>query len=241
MVGAHPDDESIAGPLLAYACVYKRNPCHIAVFTRGSIGSCGLFLKGCSPDLATVRSKEMKKAARRYQAGLDVGDFDERIAELATSNLTSRGGRASLDIEGSPHRWLGEIIEGFRPDVILTLDENNGFTGNHEHKVVSRLVKEVINSVERASPAYDHLAVFHVLNRYTMLKPMLGNDPGRPTEKWDMHRTCGEQACVNLAMEIAWEHRSQIAVSTLGLFVLLADKFDVLYLRRLPDRDSTNR
>jgi hypothetical protein len=49
VVSAHPD-KSLAGPLLAYACLQKGNPCHIAVFTRGGGGTCGL-LRGCKPDL----------------------------------------------------------------------------------------------------------------------------------------------------------------------------------------------
>ena len=62
VVSAHPDDESLTGPLLAYACLQKGNPCHIAVFTRGGGGTCGL-LRGCKPDLATVRTQEMKERA----------------------------------------------------------------------------------------------------------------------------------------------------------------------------------
>lgn len=34
-------------------------------------------------------------------------------------------------------------------------------------------------------------------------------------------------------MNIAGEHRSQLAVSALALFVLFADQFDGLYLRKL--------
>lgn len=85
VVGAHPDDESLAGPLLAYACIQKGNDCHIAVFTRGEGGSCGLFLflTRCQPDLATVRAREMERAAERYGAGLDVGDFSARRSVLA--------------------------------------------------------------------------------------------------------------------------------------------------------------
>jgi hypothetical protein len=34
LISAHPDDESLAGLLLAYACLQKGNPCHNLVAVR---------------------------------------------------------------------------------------------------------------------------------------------------------------------------------------------------------------
>jgi Uncharacterized proteins, LmbE homologs len=231
VVSAHPDDESLSGPLLAYACLQKKNKCHIAVFTRGGGGTCGL-LKGCKPDLATVRTQEMQAVAKRYRAGLDIANFSPS-SNLARQKEKREVIRATWEAEGDPHGWLHGVIERFQPDLLITLDPDHGFTGNVEHQLVSILVNEVLHPDTGSPPGPPHLTVFHVLNRYAVLKPLLGNDPAEPTEQWDLTRLCGTQTCVRVAAEIAREHRSQLMVSALGLFVLFADKFKTLYLRKL--------
>lgn len=229
-VGAHPDDESLAGPLLADACVQKGNDCHIASFTRGGGGTCGRFLTGCTPDLATVRTQEMQAVAERYGIGLDLGDFSNQPPRNIKE--TPEAIRAVWETEGNPRRWLTKIIERFQPDVLITLDPD-GFTGHAEHRLASVLVNEVMYPEKGKPPGPKHLTVFHVLNRYQSLEPLLGNDPAIPTETWDLSRTCGRQTCVQMAMDIAREHRSQLVVSALALFVLFADRFEALHLRKL--------
>jgi LmbE family N-acetylglucosaminyl deacetylase len=233
VVGAHPDDESLAGPLLAYACIEKGNKCHIAIFTTGGGGSCGLFLKGCKPDLATVRTQEMEKVAKLYGVSLDIGDFSNQPPKVTDEKRNLDAIRAAWEDEGDPLRWLREIIERFRPDVLITLDPDHGFTGHAEHQLASILVNEVLDPEHGTPPGPRHLSVFHLINRYRILKPLLGNDPAMPTEQWDLSHMCGEQTCARMATEIAREHRSQLAVSSLALFVLFADKLETLYLRKL--------
>lgn len=238
VVGAHPDDESLAGPLLAYACIQKGNDCHIAVFTRGEGGSCGLllFLTRCKPDLATVRTHEMERAAERYGAGLDVGDFSSQAPKITHDKANREAIRAGWEREGDPLAWLRDIIMKFAPDLLITLDPEHGFTGHAEHQLASLLVNEVLNPKKGRAPSLKHPTVFHVINRYTILRPLLGNDPTLPTEQWSFGHQCGKQSCARIAMDIASEHRSQLAVSALALFVLFADRFDVLHLRKLPVR-----
>lgn len=233
VVGAHPDDESVAGPLLAYACNQRGNPCHIAVFTSGGAGTCGMLPAYCHPDLATVRTREMKRVAKRYGAGLDVGKFYDHPASGPPASDTVEGYRAVWEKNGDPRKWLAAVVERFRPDLLITFDPDHGFTGNPEHRLAGLIVDEVLNPKSGISPKRAHPAVFHILNRYSSLKALLGNDPAAPTEEWPMHRACGGQSCVETAIEIAREHRSQLAVSALAVFVLFADRFDVLYLRNL--------
>ncbi len=142
VVSAHPDDESLAGPLLAYACLQKGNPCHIAVFTRGGGGTCGL-LRGCKPDLATVRTQEMKVVARRYRASLDLAHFSD--SPLKVTKYTREAIRALWETEGDPKGWLRGVIERFQPDLLITLDPHHGFTGHVEHQLASLLVNEVLH------------------------------------------------------------------------------------------------
>jgi LmbE family N-acetylglucosaminyl deacetylase len=233
VVGAHPDDESPAGPLLEYACKQRGNACHIAVFTSGGAGTCGMLPAYCQPGLAAVRTREMQRVAKRYGAGLDVGYFYDHPASGPPESETVEGYRTVWEKQGDPRTWLKDIVQRFRPDLLITFDPDHGFTGNPEHQLASLIVEEVLNPESGVSPDGTHPAVFHILNRYQFLKIPLGNDPAAPTEQWPMHRSCGEQSCVQTAMKIATEHRSQLAVSALALFVLFADQFDVLYLRKL--------
>ena len=39
-VAAHPDDEALAGSVLAHACVGLGAPCHFLVFNHGDGGEC---------------------------------------------------------------------------------------------------------------------------------------------------------------------------------------------------------
>ena len=233
VVVAHPDDETPVGPLLAYACLQRGNSCHIAVFTRGGAGTCGMLPSYCKPDLATVRTREIQRVAKRYGVGLDIGDFYNQRVNGPPSSKTVEGYRAIWEKQGDPRQWLETIIQRFRPDMVITFDPNHGFTGNLEHRLAGLLVDEVLNPETGMSPGRPHLAVFHILNRYTALTALLGNDPALPTEQWPLNRSCGDQSCVKIAMQIAREHRSQLAVSALALFVLFADHFDVIYLRKL--------
>ncbi|MGH8605108.1 MAG: PIG-L deacetylase family protein, partial [Gammaproteobacteria bacterium] len=235
VVGAHPDDESLAGPLLAYACIQKGNDCHIAIFTRGGGGTCGLFLflQSCEPDLAAVRIREMQRAAERYGVGLDVGDFSNQAPKISHDKGKREAIRAGWEQEGDPIGWLRDIIVKFDPDLLITLDPEHGFTGNAEHQLASRLVNEVLNPKKGRAPNPKSPVVFHVINRYTVVKPLLGNDPALPTEQWSFGHQCGTESCARVAMTIAREHRSQLAVSALALFALFADRFDGLYLRKL--------
>ncbi len=233
LVGAHPDDESPAGPLLAYACKQRGNECHIAVFTSGGAGTCGMLPPYCKPDLATVRTREMQRVAKRYGAGLDIGNFYDHRAGGPPKSETVEGFREVWERQGDPRKWLAAIVERFRPDLLITYDPDHGFTGNPEHRLAALIVDEVLKPESGIFPDRSAPAVFNILNRYKFLRALLGNDPAVPTEQWPLHRPCGERSCVKTAMAIAREHRSQLAVSALVLFVLFADQFDVVYLRKL--------
>src|SRR5687767_6067917 len=56
-IGAHPDDEVVAAPLLGATCAEGGATCSFLVLTKGEGGTCGLPV--CLPDLGSVREKEM--------------------------------------------------------------------------------------------------------------------------------------------------------------------------------------
>ena len=55
-VGAHPDDETVAAPLLARLCLASGVTCTFLVFTKGEGGSCGLA--SCGANLGDFRAAE---------------------------------------------------------------------------------------------------------------------------------------------------------------------------------------
>ncbi|HEX9942939.1 MAG TPA: PIG-L family deacetylase [Thermoanaerobaculia bacterium] len=149
-IGAHPDDEVLAAPLLARLCLDERLRCSFLVLTRGEQGPC--FLPGgCRPDLAAVRSAEMARAARLFNAQLTLWDLPD-------------GGAAP---DGSAGAWaaaagtheallasLREFIAGTGPDLVLTFDARHGSTCHPDHRAVGNLVVEALAGAERRPLLY---------------------------------------------------------------------------------------
>ena len=131
-IGAHPDDEAVAAPLLAQWCVAEGARCAFLILTRGEAGAC-LLPDGCLPDVATVRSAEAGAAAELFHADLillrypndGVWNHDEVVARVA-----------------------GEI-EAFAPDRILTFDPRHGTTCHPEHRQTGGIVLEAAARLAR--------------------------------------------------------------------------------------------
>lgn len=78
-VGAHPDDEVYAAPLIADLCLDEGYACTLAVVTRGESGSCGLP-DGCEPD--RVLTLDPRHGSTCHPAHRAVGAL---VAEAAAS------------------------------------------------------------------------------------------------------------------------------------------------------------
>jgi LmbE family N-acetylglucosaminyl deacetylase len=145
-VAAHPDDESLAAPLLGRLCVDEQLRCTFLVFTRGEAGRCRLP-GGCRPDLGTVREAEMSRAARLFRASAtiwrlpDGGGGEDPTAKWAAA----MGGR---------QRLLDEIRKAVglaAPDILLTFDPRHGSTCHPDHRAVARLLLEALDG--RTTPS----------------------------------------------------------------------------------------
>src|SRR5688500_14330528 len=64
-IGAHPDDEVVAAPLLGALCAEGGATCSFLVLTKGEGGICSLPV--CSPDLGSVREQEMLASAALFR------------------------------------------------------------------------------------------------------------------------------------------------------------------------------
>jgi LmbE family N-acetylglucosaminyl deacetylase len=244
-VAAHPDDESMAGVLLAKACVGAKSSCHFLVFNRGRGGEC--FLEdGCVPDLATVRHLELKRAARLYRSTLEHYDFYN--APLPVESFPSRTEIAARWMsEGDPVGLMARAVRRFKPDIVVTLDPYQGFTGHPEHQAAGRFALAGIRVAadENASSAYvrgeaPHRVkwVYHVLNKYWFMR-LAGsqNDPKPYHETLDASASCGDngfgvtRSCLEVRDQNTLVHHSQLgdmrAIRAMNPF------WETVYLRRL--------
>ncbi len=203
-VGAHPDDESLAGALLARACVGENRPCYFLVMTHGEGGEC-LLRDGCRPDLGTLRGEEMKLAAGAYGAQLEHHRFFN--APLPTESFPSIEELAKRwRAKGDPVGLVAGAIDRFKPTIVLTFDPEGGFTGHPEHKLTARFTLEAI---KRAKHRVD--AVYFFLNHYWPYRMTGAADPSEPTDIVDAHISCGSKPCLDLAHQASRAHRSQRA------------------------------
>jgi LmbE family N-acetylglucosaminyl deacetylase len=148
-VGAHPDDEVLLAPLLGEICVVRRHPCALLVATRGENGACRLP-GGCHPDLAAVRSAEMRAAAKVYDARLLQGSLPD------VAGPDPAAVRQSWDAaEGRDDLLLGRLataIESVAPRTIITFDPRHGTTCHNAHRAIGRLVLEALDRLKAPAP-----------------------------------------------------------------------------------------
>jgi len=144
-VGAHPDDEVIAAPLLGRLCVEEGLACTFLVITKGEAGQCRLA-NGCHPDLGSVRSAEMRRSARLFGA------------QLTQWNLPDGGGGAGWAAASGGLEALlsqtGSLIQALDPDVILTFDPRHGSTCHPDHRAAGDLVLQAAARVPRRPTVY---------------------------------------------------------------------------------------
>jgi len=149
-IGAHPDDEGIVSPLLGDVCVEKNAPCTFLVATRGEAAPCKLP-GGCLPDLATVRTREMRAAAALFGATLVQWELADGAAQTPEAVLNawanSVGGETAL-----LDRMI-EAIEAAAPDVIITLDPRHGSTCHPDHRAVAALTLAALERLHARAPA----------------------------------------------------------------------------------------
>jgi LmbE family N-acetylglucosaminyl deacetylase len=203
-VGAHPDDETLAGPLLAYACEHNGGTCEIALFTRGEGSACQTVPACQNPDqLGAVRTAEAQTAAMGYGAGLVVGTFPNASTDTLAAVPDPLAFTQGAWAPGDPVAFIAGVIADFSPDLILTLDPDHGFTGHVEHEAASRYAAQAIASQPRTISQID------VLNHYDAFADFIGLDPGVVTESWDLERSCGDETCLAATQRIAAAHVSQ--------------------------------
>lgn len=157
-VGAHPDDETMIGPLMAY-CGDRCRELFIVSLTRGD-GGHNLGTEDLTRRLTEVRDAEMTAAvgifggtpvtfgyvngaSRAHPDGLAVLDSAEtarrrwqtcgdkgQTAEITYARWTAEAGDPAATVRG--------LLRERQPTVVIALDPVKGFTNHPEHVTVAQ-------------------------------------------------------------------------------------------------------
>jgi len=159
-VGAHPDDETLVGPLMAY-CADRCRQLVVVSLTKGESGW-NLAKEDLTQTLAQVRQKEFASAvatlggtpvtfdyvngiSKAHPEGLAVLD----VEETAVRRWRSAGGREpSADAayerwikeDGDPAVKLAELFEEKGATLVIALEPERGVTNHQEHVAATRAV-----------------------------------------------------------------------------------------------------
>lgn len=209
---AHPDDESMASPLIARAALHHRVPFCMTVLTHGEGGEC-CRPEGCKPDLATVRAQEMRQVAEFLRAELHLERYFNASLPVESFPLRHEIWQRWV-AKRDPVDYLAERIRAFRPDIILTFDPDHGWTGHPEHVLVARATLGAVRAAVRPGPGGEPHRVprtYHVLSRFWLLRMLGGGDPGPVTETFDGMLPCrgGGRTCLDVALRATEFHRTQ--------------------------------
>ena len=134
-VFAHPDDERVVGPLLA-RLARKGTTVHLAIATDGSKGVREHAGIAAGPPLASARKTEAECAAKR------LGVSQLHLIGLEDAGLASFASLTRLRTE------LTNLIARIQPVAIVTFGPEGG-TGHPDHRLVSSVVTEIVQSGAR--------------------------------------------------------------------------------------------
>ena len=214
-VGAHPDDESFPGPVLAKAGVGDGNSLLLVVLTRGEGGGCARK-EGCLPDLGTVRGAELKEVARLYHATLLPLDFPNAPIPPHGELFPPREVVARDWLRrGDPALAIAAAIREFKPDVLITFAPVRGATTHPEHQLASRFATAAVRLAAGETPDLPGAPfrvgrTYYVLAKNWLYRLLRIDDPFDPTEAFDARQKCTAAArCNALAAEFTRPHRSQ--------------------------------
>lgn len=140
-VFAHPDDETMVGPMLAR---YARQPgtkVYLAIVTNGD--------KGVTP-FAKIPAGEALAAARAKEAACACEALGARPPILL--GLPDAGLNSSETLADAATK-LKAVIAEHRPDAIVTWGPDGGY-GHPDHRLVSALVTQIVQAGEATPLLY---------------------------------------------------------------------------------------
>lgn len=213
-VGAHPDDESFCGSLLAYASLKAGAPMHFVVMTRGDGGGAAIPIPE-GKTVADVREGELRKVAELYKATLALNSFHN--APLPVESFPKRQELLEMwKAKEDPVAWIAREIRAFRPDIVLTFSPIYGATGHPEHQLTSRLATAAVRMAADETAALGNAPhrvahTYYVLMRYWFLR-LIGMrfDPIPYTETFEIKQPCVDGlSCFQVMADNTLPHETQ--------------------------------
>lgn len=142
---AHPDDEATIGPVLAkYAA--EGITVYLAIATDGRLGVTKHANIPAGDSLALVRAEELKCAAEK------LGIEPPIMFGLHDQLKMGEGYGPVHDQLNIMREKVKELFVTLKPDVVVTWNAS-GWTGHHDHRLVSAVVTEVFQSQAWEKPA----------------------------------------------------------------------------------------
>jgi LmbE family N-acetylglucosaminyl deacetylase len=140
-VFAHPDDETMVGPLLAHYAKQPRTRVVLVIVTNGDKGVTPFAKIPAGEQLAAVRAKEAACACETLgvQPPILLGLPD--------------GGLASSQVLADVAAKVKRIVDDLRPEVIVTWGPDGGY-GHPDHRLVSAVVTQLVQAGEATSLLY---------------------------------------------------------------------------------------
>lgn len=193
---AHPDDEATVSPVLAkYAAL--GSPVYVAVATDGRYGVTEHAGISAGDSLATARAAEMKCAAEKL-------GIREPILFGLHDQLRMQQGYVGVHGQLDTMRaQVKKLFEELKPDVVLTWNAS-GWTGHHDHRLVSAVVTEVFQSQKWSKPSQLYYAAIPAgnlpegspmalatvdLSYLTLQIPVSDADYAKAKESWLCHKS----------------------------------------------------
>ncbi|HXA19969.1 MAG TPA: PIG-L family deacetylase [Thermoanaerobaculia bacterium] len=136
-IAAHPDDESIAAPLLGKWCRQEGARCAFLILTRGEGGTC-LRSDGCHPDIASVRSGEAGSASQYF------GATSILLTCPNTAGVDKPDWRSVSGDRPDVVTTVAHYIEAFHPSLVLTFDPRHGTTCHPDHMETGAIVLDAV-------------------------------------------------------------------------------------------------
>jgi len=168
-VGAHPDDETLVGPLLAY-CADRCRELVVVSLTKGESGW-NLGKEDLTQTLAQVRAKEFDSAVRTLGGTAVTFDYvngrsrahPEGLAVLDLKDAAHRrwkapGGRDTTaeavyerwtEEDGDPAGKLADFLREKKATLVIALEPEKGVTNHLEHVAATRAVIAAVKQCNR--------------------------------------------------------------------------------------------
>lgn len=173
-VGAHPDDEIVAAPLLGELCASGKNVCRFLLLTRGEAGTCRLADE-CR-NLAALRASEGSNSAAILDAAVTQWQLPDGMSHRADLVLGAWSRNA-----GGCKVLLGRMQAALAgADIVLSFEPDPGTSHDTDHFATAILVESTLASMKRPPALFTIRNPVHIARggAEMFLSPAAGHRQG---------------------------------------------------------------